>query len=419
KQQNFSSYEYDVVIIGGGIIGTAIAKITKTKIKDARVALIEKEQDLGQHQTSHNSNVIHSGFYYEPNSLKAKLCAKGADLIYEYCSRKNISTKKCGKLVIASNILDIYRLNKLYSYGLKNKVPGLTILRNWKEVLEIQPYCKGLQALWSPNTGIVDWKIVTKHFAKDFKHQGGDVFLNCEVKAIKKSMLASHPIIIEATRVKCFFAKYVVTCLGLNSGTLLCWDKNNGLKNISLKINYQLLNPKLSRFVKTNIYAMPHTDMPFIGIHFSPTPDGNVLLGPSAVPALKLDGYGKNEIDFHYIQNHIFTKGFGLLCLKNFRSCLSQATQVIFEDVQTKMLRTYLPMISKSDVFPGPHALQGQVVTHDGEFVDDFLIEVFEDDKKSIKRRIINCRFLPSPGATSSLAIAHMVTDEIAKVYFE
>lgn len=223
--------------------------------------------------------------------MKAKLCVEGAELIYDYCAQKNIPVKKFGKLIIASDILDKFRLKELYKQGLRNKVPGLKLL-NWSEVTKIQPHCRGLEALWSPNSGNIDWEIVTRSFGEDFKASGGYIFFNNEVKSIKESPEPSHPLLIEIKGTEnLFLAKYVIISAGLHSGTLTDSERNSRYKNISLNCNYYKLNPNLKRFIKTNIYAMPHIDMPFIGIHFSPTVDGNVLLGPSAVPALKLDGY--------------------------------------------------------------------------------------------------------------------------------
>ncbi|XP_044255345.1 L-2-hydroxyglutarate dehydrogenase, mitochondrial-like [Tribolium madens] len=404
------SRKYDIIVIGGGIIGTAIGKILKENLKLAKIALLEKEEALGRHQSSHNSQVLHAGIYYKSDSLKAKLCVEGAKLIYDYCNIKNIPVKKYGKLIIARDVLDKYRLKELYKQGLRNNVSGIELLE-WKSVKNIQPHCQGLQALWSPNSGNINWEVVTKSFAEDFKNAAGDIFLDFGVKCIKESNEASHPLIIMGEKGN-FLAKYVVTCLGLYSGSLT--GPQNGFENVSLQVNYYTLNPRLNRFVKTNIYAIPHIDMPFIGVHFSPTVEGEVLLGPSAIPALKLDSYDKSAIDITYIRNKVFSKNVGFLFLKNFQTCLHQVTEAVSGDFRTAVLNKYLPMISKNDILPGPTAVQGQIVTKDGEFVDDFLFEIFEGE--GVQKRIINCRFVPSPGATSSLAIANMVYDKIRKV---
>lgn len=286
---------YDTIIIGGGIIGTAIAKNLLQKSSNLKIALLEKEKYVGQHQSSHNSQVIHSGIYYKPNSLKAKLCREGADLIYKYCKEKKISFKKNGKLILASDCLDRIQMKVLYQQGQKNKVPNLKLLRNWKDVLEIQPNCKGVQALWSPNTGNVNFGIITKHFAKDFVAAGGEIFCQTKASKIRHSCESLYPLLVEVeANNRTFLSKYVILCTGFYSSDILFenWNRENRkFKNISFKVTYSSLNPKLNDFIKTNIYALPHTTLPFLGIHISPTVSGEVTMGPNAIPALKIDGY--------------------------------------------------------------------------------------------------------------------------------
>lgn len=294
--QDFKSFlYYDAIIIGGGIIGTAIAKTLQETSPNLKVALLEKEKCVGRHQSSHNSQVVHAGIYYKPNSLKAKLCSEGARKIYEYCTKKKIAFKKCGKLVLASNPLDVIQMKALYRKGQENNVLGLAILKNWKDVLQIQPNCKGVQALWSPNSGNVNFQIITKHFVKDFIGAGGRVFFQTKALKIRNFLESSYPLLIEAeSNDKMYLSKSAILCTGFFCSNDLFENENKTdrkYQNVSFKVNYFKLNSKLNSYIKTNIYVLPHISLPFLGIHLSPTVSGKVLAGPNAIPALKVDGY--------------------------------------------------------------------------------------------------------------------------------
>lgn len=279
--------------MGGGIVGTSIAKTLSQTLKNQKIFLLEKENELGLHQSSHNSNVIHAGIYYKKNSLKSKLCLEGLNLIYKYAEEKQIPVKKIGKLIIAKDNLEIIRLKTLYKRAKDNSVPNLELISDWSKIRDIQPNLKGLQAIWSPNTGNIDWKTVVNHLSQDFKSFGGEIIHNFEVEALKKSSDSLYPIVIkEKSKENLVLAKYVILSRGLQSGDeKLLPFKDSKKKHVSFRVNYQKMVPSLTKFIKTNIYGMPEIDLPFLGTHISPDVYGCVYLGPCAVPALKTEGY--------------------------------------------------------------------------------------------------------------------------------
>lgn len=173
--------EYDLVVVGGGIVGVASAREILLRHPSMKIAILEKEQKLATHQSGHNSGVIHAGIYYKPGTLKAKLCVEGLGLAYKYLDEKNIPYKKCGKLIVATNDVEVTRLMDLHERGIKNKVPDLKLI-DGDQIKEIEPYCEGVKALWSPHTGIVDWALVTEYYGQDFKRAGGEIFVDFKVK---------------------------------------------------------------------------------------------------------------------------------------------------------------------------------------------------------------------------------------------
>lgn len=208
--------QYDIVVVGGGIVGMASAREILMRHPSLKVAVVEKEHKLAFHQSGHNSGVIHAGIYYKPGSLKAKLCVDGLHLSYKYFDEKNVPYKKVGKLIVATNEVEVGRLNDLYKRSLANNVPDVELV-DAQRIKEIEPYCEGLKAIWSPHTGIVDWELVTQYYAKDFKQAGGDIHLNFEVSKFEETKDPDHPIVVKGKNNDVVESKYILTCGGLQS----------------------------------------------------------------------------------------------------------------------------------------------------------------------------------------------------------
>ncbi|GBL85352.1 L-2-hydroxyglutarate dehydrogenase, mitochondrial [Araneus ventricosus] len=284
-------FAYDVVVIGGGIIGTSTARELLKRNPALRLALVEKEESIGLHQSGHNSGVIHSGIYYTPGSLKAKLCVEGLELAYKYCDEKNILYKKCGKLIVAVKESELERLDALYKRAIENGVKDISLI-NREEILKMEPNISGLKAILSPNTGIVDWGQVTKSFADDCKERGADIYLNFPVTGFQTISESSRGSIVVNGKTKSMLCKYVVACGGLHSDKLAMLTGCSPLPRIiPFRGDYLVLKPEKAHMVKTNIYPVPHPDLPFLGVHITPRIDGSVWLGPNAVLATHQEGY--------------------------------------------------------------------------------------------------------------------------------
>ncbi|XP_014935578.2 L-2-hydroxyglutarate dehydrogenase, mitochondrial isoform X2 [Acinonyx jubatus] len=369
-----STRSFDVVVIGGGIVGLASARALILRHPALSIGVLEKEKDLAIHQTGHNSGVIHSGIYYKPESLKAKLCVQGAALIYEYCKQKGISYKQCGK---------------------------------------------GLMAIDCPYTGIVDYRQVALSFAKDFQEAGGFVLTNFEVKDIelaKESPSRSkdgmkYPIVIRNTKGEEVQCQYVVTCAGLYSDRISELSGcNPDPQIVPFRGDYLILKPEKCYLVKGNIYPVPDSRFPFLGVHFTPRMDGSIWLGPNAVLAFKREGYRPFDFSARDIMDVIIKSGLIKLVFQNFSYGVNEMYKACFLSATVKHLQKFIPEITVSDILRGPAGVRAQALDRDGNLIEDF---VFDGGVGDIGNRILHVRNAPSPAATSSLAISGMIADEV------
>lgn len=409
--------EYDIVVVGGGIVGMATARELALKHPNLKFAVVEKENRLAFHQSGHNSGVIHAGIYYKPGSLKAKLCVEGLHLAYKYLDEEGIPYKKCGKLIVAVNEKEVGRLLDLYDRAIHNGVPDVELIEG-NEIKKYEPYCKGVKAIWSPHTGIVDWGLVTEHYGKNFRDAGGSIYLDFNVTDFQlvekdqdgKDTDAEYPVRVISNE-KAVRCKYVLTCGGLQADKLA---KLSGCSEdpriVPFRGEYLLLKPEKAHLVRGNIYPVPDPRFPFLGVHFTPRMNGDVWLGPNAIFALKREGYRWRDIDLHEMWESVTYRGFQKLALQYLGFGINEVIRSAFPRLQIATLQKYIPDISSSDITRGPAGVRAQAMNADGSLEDDFVFH--RETGSSLGFRILHCRNAPSPGATSSLSIAKMIADK-------
>ncbi|KAJ8919517.1 hypothetical protein NQ315_002138, partial [Exocentrus adspersus] len=401
---------YDVAVIGGGIIGTAVAREISLRSKKYKDNINREGNRFGKTTERYTQVLSSAGVYYRPDSLKGKFSRRGTDLLVKYCDANKIPYKTCGKLVVATDASTLKNLRILRDRGVANKVEGLEMLWTKQRIREIEPKCNGIQALWCPKTSNVDFGIVTERFGKDFQGNGGRILLNEEVNLIAESETADHPVLIKTKRGSIVNTKYLVACGGIHSDVLSSYledDPKTKSVVMSLKVDYQLLK---KHSIQTNIYGVPDLGMPFLGVHLTPRLDGKLLLGPGAIPAFQKEGYGNDGISFGYVKNTLSSAGFQNMTRRYLVQCLNQVKKSLWPSFQAEELQS-LAEINVEDIQPGPQAVQAQLINSDGSFVDDFTFEFLQGD--GIRKRVINCKFLPSPAATCSLAIAEFVVEQL------
>ncbi|XP_046962247.1 L-2-hydroxyglutarate dehydrogenase, mitochondrial [Vanessa cardui] len=403
---------FDIAIIGGGIVGSASARELLIRHPTLSIALIEKENRFAFHQSGNNSGVIHAGIYYKPGSLKAKLCVEGLNLSYKYLDEKEIKYSKCGKLIVATERSEVSRLLDLYERGLKNGVKDIRLLDS-KEIKELEPHCNGIQAIWSPHTGIVDWGEVTNSYVHDFIRSGGKTYLNFEVKKFMESESSDYPVTITDSKQNTIQAKYVLTCCGLQSDTVAvltgCPEEP---KIIPFRGEYLYLVPQKSHLTKANIYPVPDSRFPFLGVHVTPRIDGRVIVGPNAILAFCKEGYKWSDVNMEELKQILKFSGFRKMAFKYAGFGLKEMTRSVLMPLQVMQVQKYIQGLTTSDVERGPAGVRAQAMGKDGTLIEDFVFDS-KPGSGAIGSRVLHCRNAPSPGATSSLAIAKMIADKM------
>jgi len=394
---------YDIAVVGGGIVGLATTRELKERFPSLTVAGVEKEDAFNKHQTGRNSGVIHSGIYYKPGSFKAKLCVEGRKLAWDYCDRKGIEYKQVGKLIVATDESELGRLQDLWERGLANGVEGLKMLEQ-HEIAEYEPHCRGIKAIFSPVTGIVDWGLVSQSYGDEARERGVDFFLNHEVKDISRR----GGVTVLSTPAGEIQAKYVITCGGLYSDKLA--KMTGGARDpkiIPFRGDYLILKPEKSHLVKGNIYPVPDPEFPFLGVHFTPRMDGSIWLGPNAVLAFAREGYSFFTINPPELWDALTYPGFFKIASKYWKIGTGEMYRDLVRSAYVKALQRYIPELQPEDCLPGPAGVRAQAMSPDGSLVDDFIFEGSEG--------VVHVRNAPSPAATSSLAIGKYIVDDAEK----
>ncbi len=390
---------WDIAIIGGGIIGLASAMELLTRRPGLRLVVLEKEQQIAQHQSGHNSGVIHSGIYYNPGSLKARACVTGKSRLIRFCDEHALPYELCGKVIVATHPEELPRLENLYQRGLANAVPGLELIGP-ERLREIEPHVVGIKALWAPTTGIVDFARVAAKYAELVTARGGAIRCNHRVDAITRRDGYQHLVTSGGT----VAARFVISCAGLYADRVARLTGAPEVPRIvPFRGDYYVLRPERRDLVKGLIYPMPDPRFPFLGVHFTRRIDGEIWLGPNAVLAFAREGYRRLDFSIRDLSDSLRYRGFQRLAAKFWRTGLAEMYRDFSKTAFLKALQRYMPTLRASDLLSGPSGVRAQALAPDGSLVDDFVVDRQDDT--------IHVRNAPSPAATSSLAIAEMIAD--------
>jgi len=391
---------YNVVIIGGGIVGLASALKIKEANPKLRIAVVEKENGLARHQTGHNSGVIHSGLYYKPGSLKAQNCVNGYNDLIKFLREEEIDHDLCGKIVVATSKEQLPMLTMLQERGTQNGLGGIKKLIG-DELKQHEPYVKGIEGLFVPQTGIVDYKKVAERFADKIKHFNGDIYAGNKVIDIKK---IDEKLIEVTTSAQTLVTRLVINCSGLQSDKVA---KLTGIpvnyRIIPFRGEYFKLRKEKEHLIKNLIYPVPDPNFPFLGVHFTRMIGGGIEAGPNAVLAYRREGYKKSDIHLGELMGSFAWKGFRKVAAQYWKTGLGEFYRSYSKNAFTKALQELIPDIRKEDLEPGGAGVRAQACDKDGGLIDDFLIQ--ETDQ------IINVGNAPSPAATSSLSIGKHIAE--------
>jgi len=391
--------QYDLIVVGGGIVGLATAYQLLIRKPGLRLCLLEKERELGMHQTGHNSGVLHAGLYYQPGSQKAKLCGEGKRELQIFADEHGIPYELCGKLVVALDESELDRLANIKQRATANGVEGLEEVGP-ERIRELEPHAAGIRALWSPRSGIIDFRRVALAYADEVRARGGEIFNGQEVRSIRSS--ANEQIVI--TRTGELVARDLISCAGLYSDRVAAMTGDAGDDRvIPFRGDYYTLKPDARRLVRALIYPVPDPRFPFLGVHFTKRIDGEVLAGPNAVLAFAREGYKRLHIAPRELAATLLFPGFRRLARSYFRTGISEMWRDWSRTAFTAQLVRYVPEIKANDLIFGPSGVRAQALTLDGKMVDDFSI--------GDSPHVLHVRNAPSPAATASLAIGRELAE--------
>ena len=391
--------QYDIAIIGGGIIGLSTALQLSDKHPLQKIVVIEKENSLAYHQTGHNSGVIHSGIYYKPGSLKAYNCVTGSRDLINFCGANNIRYELCGKVIVAINEKELKALEILNERGTANGVQGLRMI-DVDELRELEPHASGLKGLYSPNTGIIDYAEVTKAYGLNFQTNGGEIFTNTKVMAIKQT---EGKFRVQTNREE-IDTKYIINCAGLYSDIVAAMlGVRDTTRIIPFRGEYYMLTPEARELVNGLIYPVPNPEFPFLGVHFTKTIHGDVEAGPNAVFAFAREGYTTSTINLRETLGTITFKGFWAMTAKYWVRGLQEFYRSMSKQAFLRSLQSLVPDIREHHLVKGGAGVRAQEVESNGFLADDFHI--------TETKNAIHVRNAPSPGATASLAIGKSIVN--------
>lgn len=395
----------DIAVIGGGILGLAVARELAARQPGREVCVLEKDSQLGSHQSGHNSGVVHAGIYYAPGSLKAELCVRGAAELYAYCEEREIPFERCGKLIVATDPAELAALDELERRGRANGVRGLRRV-GAEGISEIEPHAAGIDALHCAQTGIVDFRAVVRAFAEDFRSAGGTVATGCEVRRMSAGSAALR---IDHSQ-GATEAKHAISCGGAWADQLaVAAGADPDPRIVPFRGAYLQLAPERRHLVRSLIYPVPDPSLPFLGIHLTRRMDGDVLLGPTALLAGARDAYRLRRVRGGDLKQTLTWPGTWRMCRRWWRTGVSEIHHAASRSAFVAAAARYVPDIGRADVVSSFAGVRAQAVARDGSLVDDFVFSHTE--------RALHVRNAPSPAATSSLAIAARIAEEAERSF--
>lgn len=392
----------DVAIIGAGIVGLATALRLLQQKPDLRVVLLEKEASVASHQTGHNSGVLHAGLYYQPGSLKARLCREGKADLEAYCEARGVPIERTGKLVVALDESELGRFADLKERALANEVPGLEEVGP-ERIRELEPHAVGVRALWSPGTGVVDFLAVARAFAHDVVERGATIETRRAVESIEQR---GDELVIGTSRGD-FVARRIIACAGLQADRVAAMtgdDDADRPRIVPFRGDYYTVKPEAQHLVRGLIYPVPDPKFPFLGVHLTKRIDGGVLAGPNAVLATAREGYGRLAVSPRDLRDTLTYPGFHKLARQFWRVGAQEMWRDWYKPAFVADLRKFVPALSSQHLVFGPSGIRAQALQRDGSMVDDFLLGGSD--------RVLHVFNAPSPAATSSLAIGRVLAGE-------
>ena len=399
--------DFDIVVIGGGIVGLASAYKIARNHPGISIAVLEKEQQIAAHQTGHNSGVIHSGLYYTPGSNKAKTCAEGRKELVAFARKHGIPFEICGKIIVAAKKKEQAELEQVFRNGLENEIEGIERIGP-NEIEEIEPFCRGIEGIWVPSTGIIDFTEVAKKLAELIEAKGKNkILISHNVELCDKHDYFTDVVTNEGA----LAARYIINCAGLQCDRVakLCGVETR-MRIVPFRGDYYELTERAREKVKNLIYPVPDPELSFLGVHFTRRIDGSVECGPNAVFSFKREGYGKTDFSLPDSWDALSYRGTWKLFRRHWKYGLGEYARAFSRRLFLRRLRRLIPSLEADDIKPGNAGVRAQAVGPDGEPIDDFRVE-----KREGSIHVLNA---PSPAATASLAIGDYI-NQIATEHFK
>ncbi len=392
---------FDVTVIGAGIVGLSTAYKLIEKEPSLKVCVIEKENRVAAHQTGHNSGVIHSGIYYKPGSLKAENCITGYRMLLDFCDENQILYDICGKIIVAVSEKELKPLQTLFERGQSNGLERVKYISR-EEIKEIEPYAEGIKGIFVPQTGITDYKEVSLKIAEKISQRGAEIKLSEEVESVK---IRENTVEVITKKNK-YTSKVLVTCAGLYSDKIAAMTSDIiNFRIIPFRGEYYRLNESAKHLVKNLIYPVPDPEFPFLGVHFTRRTDGMIEAGPNAVLAFKKEGYGKSDFDLRELAGTLSYKGFLKVASRFWKTGFYEFRRSFSKKEFVRSLQKLIPGIKESDISEGGSGVRAQACDVNGNLTDDFLFIENEN--------VINVCNAPSPAATSAFSIGKKISEKV------